>query len=76
MSLWRKALVVTAFLVACSSALATTPAFADPPGGFRKDIPAFCRTGEGHPVFGWHWCVEKGFGSGRYRRYESDPYGY
>jgi hypothetical protein len=23
--------------------------------------PAFCRTGEGHPVFGWQWCVDRGF---------------
>jgi hypothetical protein len=30
--------------------------------GERGDVPAFCRTGEGHPVFGWQWCVEKGFG--------------
>jgi hypothetical protein len=30
--------------------------------GGRGDIPAFCRTGEGHPVFGWQWCVEQGFG--------------
>lgn len=27
-------------------------------------IPAFCRTGAGHPVFGPRWCVEKGFGLG------------
>lgn len=23
--------------------------------------PAFCRTGEGHPVFGRRWCLQKGF---------------
>lgn len=23
--------------------------------------PAFCRSGEGHPVFGRRWCLEKGF---------------
>lgn len=28
-------------------------------------IPAFCRTGEGHPVFGREWCIQKGFGLGR-----------
>ena len=29
--------------------------------------PAFCRSGEGHPVFGRQWCREKGFGLGRDR---------
>lgn len=24
--------------------------------------PAFCRSGEGHPVFGYRWCVERGYG--------------
>lgn len=24
--------------------------------------PPFCRSGEGHPVHGWGWCVRKGFG--------------
>lgn len=23
--------------------------------------PAFCRSGAGHPVHGWRWCVRKGF---------------
>lgn len=23
--------------------------------------PAFCRSGEGHPVHGWEWCREKGW---------------
>ena len=31
----------------------------------RGDGPAFCRSGEGHPVWGRNWCVEKGFGLGR-----------
>lgn len=26
--------------------------------------PAFCRSGEGHPVWGRAWCVDKGFGLG------------
>lgn len=26
--------------------------------------PAFCRSGEGHPVHGRRWCQEKGFGLG------------
>jgi hypothetical protein len=29
--------------------------------------PAFCRSGEGHPVFGRQWCRDKGFGLGRER---------
>jgi hypothetical protein len=23
--------------------------------------PAFCRSGEGHPVHGWQWCRDKGW---------------
>lgn len=30
----------------------------------RGNGPAFCRSGEGHPVFGRQWCREKGFGPG------------
>lgn len=26
--------------------------------------PAFCRSGEGHPVWGREWCVDQGFGLG------------
>lgn len=26
--------------------------------------PAFCRSGEGHPVFGRQWCIDKRFGLG------------
>ena len=29
--------------------------------------PAFCRSGEGHPVKGRQWCRDKGFGLGRER---------
>lgn len=29
-----------------------------------EGVPAFCRTGEGHPVFGRQWCLDKGFGLG------------
>jgi hypothetical protein len=29
--------------------------------------PAFCRSGEGHPVFGRQWCRDKGFGLGNDR---------
>jgi hypothetical protein len=24
--------------------------------------PAFCRSGAGHPVFGWEWCRQRGWG--------------
>lgn len=30
--------------------------------GKKGSGPAFCRSGEGHPVHGWAWCEEKGFG--------------
>ena len=31
----------------------------------REDgSPAFCRSGEGHPVWGREWCLDKGFGLG------------
>ncbi len=33
----------------------------------KSGAPAFCRSGEGHPVFGREWCLEKGFGLGDYR---------
>jgi hypothetical protein len=26
--------------------------------------PSFCRSGEGHPVWGRNWCLDKGFGLG------------
>lgn len=35
--------------------------------------PAFCRSGEGHPVHGRQWCRAKGFGLGRDR--SSDVWG-
>jgi hypothetical protein len=28
------------------------------------NAPAFCRSGEGHPVHGRQWCLDKGFGLG------------
>jgi hypothetical protein len=32
-------------------------------GGDNGDRgPAFCRSGEGHPVFGWEWCERQGWG--------------
>ncbi len=32
--------------------------------GKAKGVPAFCRSGAGHPVHGWQWCVEKGYKMG------------
>jgi hypothetical protein len=26
-----------------------------------KGGPAFCRSGQGHPVYGWDWCRERGW---------------
>jgi hypothetical protein len=31
---------------------------------FREGAPDFCRSGEGHPVFGRQWCIDKRFGLG------------
>lgn len=28
-------------------------------GGRGNGVPAFCRTGEGHPVFGIQWCFDR-----------------
>jgi hypothetical protein len=33
----------------------------------KSGAPAFCRSGEGHPVWGREWCLDKGFGLGDYR---------
>jgi hypothetical protein len=30
----------------------------------RGGAPAFCRSGEGHPVWGRQWCLDMGFGLG------------
>jgi hypothetical protein len=30
----------------------------------RGNAPAFCRSGEGHPVWGREWCLDRGFGLG------------
>ena len=35
----------------------------------RDGSPAFCRSGEGHPVWGRQWCLDKGFGLGTYEDY-------
>ncbi|HUG39914.1 MAG TPA: hypothetical protein VMM12_05495 [Longimicrobiales bacterium] len=36
----------------------------DDRAGDTGGSPAFCRSGEGHPVWGREWCVDKGFGLG------------
>lgn len=36
----------------------------DPRYDRRDNGPAFCRSGEGHPVFGRRWCYDKGYGLG------------
>jgi hypothetical protein len=33
----------------------------------RGGSPAFCRSGQGHPVHGRSWCTQKGFGLGNER---------
>lgn len=30
----------------------------------RANSPSFCRSGEGHPVWGREWCLDRGFGLG------------
>ena len=30
----------------------------------RGNAPSFCRSGDGHPVWGRQWCLDKGFGLG------------
>ena len=36
----------------------------------RGNGPPFCRNGQGHPVHGWRWCEQKGWGSSRGRSVE------
>jgi hypothetical protein len=31
--------------------------------GRNGNGPAFCRNGQGHPVHGWEWCEQRGWGS-------------
>jgi hypothetical protein len=56
--------------VAMATAVLTLGAFDDASaqqrGGQRAQRgPQFCENGQGHPVHGRSWCVEKGFGLGR-----------
>lgn len=39
---------------------------------YTKNAPPFCRSGAGHPVHGYRWCVDKGFAPPRYHRYDRD----
>jgi hypothetical protein len=40
----------------------------------RGGGPPFCRSGQGHPVHGWAWCVEKGWAPApRYDDYYPAP---
>lgn len=34
--------------------------------------PAFCRSGAGHPVFGWEWCRDRGWDRADGRRVRDD----
>ena len=34
-------------------------------GNGNGNGPAFCRNGQGHPVYGWEWCRQKGWGDDR-----------
>ncbi len=54
---WGSVIAALFILVSSSSALAKDN---DRDAG-RDNGPAFCRNGEGHPVFGWEWCRERGF---------------
>ena len=58
----RRAICLVPLLV-----LALLPISADAQGKSGKAKsgggPAFCRSGAGHPVFGWEWCRERGWGN-------------
>jgi hypothetical protein len=40
--------------------------------GGKGGGPSFCRSGAGHPVFGWEWCRERGWGDGSGTRVASN----
>ncbi len=47
--------------------LLVMPMSADAQGRGKEKVkngngPAFCRNGQGHPVHGWEWCRQKGWG--------------
>jgi hypothetical protein len=43
-----------------ASLMVAGPVLAQHPGN-RGGGPPFCRSGQGHPVHGWGWCVAKGW---------------
>ena len=56
-------LIVAALLVASPDAEAQARGRGNGNGNAKAqgNGPAFCRSGEGHPVHGWEWCREKGW---------------
>jgi hypothetical protein len=57
MARWASVFVALLLLVPSSNALAQNrDRDRDDNGG-----PAFCRSGAGHPTFGWEWCRERGW---------------
>lgn len=44
--------------------LTAAPLLAQGPPGNQGNGPPFCRSGQGHPVHGWEWCVAKGWAAG------------
>jgi len=69
---------VVMLALAAGLAMSVVPAEADAQGNRNRERgrveqrdrgngPAFCRSGEGHPVFGRQWCRDKGFGLGNDR---------
>jgi len=63
---WSSLIVAILLLAPSSNALAQNRDRRDDNGG-----PAFCRSGAGHPQFGWEWCRQRGWdrvnGRGVYR---------
>ena len=59
MRVWRAVLLIPAllFLLYPIDASAQGRGKAKTKGGG----PAFCRSGAGHPVYGWEWCRERGW---------------
>jgi hypothetical protein len=52
---------MVAAALALAAVLAPSGAWAQARG--RQDQgPAFCRNGQGHPVYGWQWCEQRGWG--------------
>lgn len=62
----NRTVLTTGFALAILS-LTAAPLLAQP--GSRGGGPPFCRSGQGHPVHGWAWCVSKGWASPAYVAY-------